>query len=129
MNADGMTEEALAVVLRVANTDSSLAWYQRLGFNMEYEHSSGPALNQTMAVIRRGKLALILSDRDEAGRSGALLYMKVSDIAPVAGEFDVTPQDLFGAQQVELHDPDGNRIRVIAAPNITPRPGRLIVPS
>ena len=128
MNTEAMTEEALAVVLRVANIDSALAWYQRLGFNMEYEHSSGPALNQTMAAIKRGKLALILSDREEAGGTGALLYMRVADIAPVASEFDVTPESLFGAQQVELHDPDGNRIRVIAAPNIVPRPGRLIAP-
>jgi hypothetical protein len=73
MNAETMTEEALAVVLRVENTDSAFAWYQRLGFNMEYEHSRGPAF--------------------------------------------------------ELHDPDGNRIRVVTAPNIIPRPGRLIAPS
>ena len=130
MNAETMTEEALAVVLRVENTDSAFAWYQRLGFNMEYEHSRGPALNQTMVVIRRGKLALILSDREEAGPTGALLYMQVADIAAVANEFDVTPQNLLlGQQQVELHDPDGNRIRVVTAPNIIPRPGRLIAPS
>ena len=128
MTVEAAQEEALAVVLRVANTESALAWYQRLGFRMEYEHSSGPALKDTMAVITRGKLALILSDREEVGRSNVLIYMKVTDLAPIANEFGLTPQRLFSGEQLELHDPDANRIRIITS-DITPRRGRLIGPS
>ena len=55
-------KEALAPMLRVSKVETAIAWYERLGFVLEFEHSSGPAFSETTAVVRRGDLALILSD-------------------------------------------------------------------
>ena len=62
-NKRTVSKEALAPVLRISNAEATIAWYQRLGFVLEFEHSSGPDLNRTMAILKRGELPLILSDR------------------------------------------------------------------
>ena len=123
-----MKVEALTPVLHVADADVAIAWYQRLGFSLDLEWSSGPAFTETAAVVRRGELALILSSRDKGARADSLLYLRVTDLTSIADEFNIAATSSFGAQQVELHDPDGNRIRVVAV-NIEPRKGRLIGPN
>ena len=62
-----MTGDTLAPVLRVLNVAAAIPWYQRLGFGVEYEHSSGPDLRHTVAVLKRGELVLMLSNREEDG--------------------------------------------------------------
>jgi hypothetical protein len=53
-----MQEEALAPVLHVGDAERAIAWYQRLGFLVDTEWSSGAEVTDTTAVIRRGELAL-----------------------------------------------------------------------
>jgi catechol 2,3-dioxygenase-like lactoylglutathione lyase family enzyme len=123
---DAMTQETLAPVLRVRDAEAAIAWYQRLGFALEFEHSAGPNFGQTTAAVRRGQLVLILSNRDEdTPASQAVVFLRVADVAPIAHEFDVPIENLqAGAmigRHIELHDPDGNRIRVgDVAPAPTP---------
>lgn len=119
-----MTKETLAPVLRVQDTDAAIAWYERLGFGVDYQHSSGPALSRTVAVLKRGELVLLLSNRDEdTPSSNSVVYLRVADVAPIANEFVLPVQNLqSGAligRQVELRDPDGNRILVA---DFTPAP-------
>lgn len=109
-----MQAEALTPVLHVADAQVAVAWYRRLGFVVEYEWSSGPAFREASAVVRRGDLALILSNRDPSVGADSLLYLRVADLTQIANEFKVSAASAFGGQQVELHDPDGNRIRVVA---------------
>ena len=62
-----MTKEGLAPVLRVGDTVEAAVWYQRLGFELQLEHSRGPNWNRTDAVMTRGELRLILSQGDPFG--------------------------------------------------------------
>ena len=123
-----MNAEALAPVLRIGNPSAAIAWYQRLGFDVDFEHSSEPSGGKEIrntAVVKRGDLILVLSNREEdAPAAEAVVYLRVADLAPIASEFNVPVQNLqAGAligHQIELHDPDGNRIRVASfapAPN------------
>jgi catechol 2,3-dioxygenase-like lactoylglutathione lyase family enzyme len=123
-----MEEEALAPVLRVTDADTAIAWYQRLGFVVDTEWSSGSAFAETTAVIRRGELALILSNREKGARADALIYLRVADLADLEKQFNLSATSFFGGRQLELHDPDGNRIRVVSV-DIKPRRGRLIGPN
>lgn len=108
--------------------EAALPWYERLGFTREFEHSSGPGLTDTTAGVRRGELALILSDRDKRETSDGIVYLRVADVKPIATEFNVSLQNSPMGPHIELLDPDGNRIRVVTDPRITfgPRRGRSI---
>jgi catechol 2,3-dioxygenase-like lactoylglutathione lyase family enzyme len=110
----------LAPLVRVSNAEASVAWYQRLGFISEFEHSRGPALDETTALVRRGELMLILSDQDKGAHAEGVIYLRVADVASIAAEFDVPPQSspMIGPH-LELHDPDGNTIRVVTDPRVT----------
>ena len=119
-----MTEESLAPVLRVGDAEAAIAWYQRLGFGVELEHSAGPNFAHTTAVVKRGELVLILSNRDEdTPASKTVVVLRVADVAPIAHEFNVPIENFQGGaliwRHIELRDPDGNRIRV---GDVTPAP-------
>ena len=120
--------EGLAPVLRVSNVESAISWYQRLGFVVGFEHSRGPALQQTTAVLSRGELALILSDQDKRETSDGIVYLRVADVVTIAAEFDVPVQNSVIGPFIELKDPDGNLIRVVTDPRVSfpYRPGRFI---
>lgn len=112
-----MTQEALAPVLRIGDVNAAIAWYHRLGFECEFEHSTGPAFSRTMVVVKRGELLLILSNRDEDTPSAdAVVHLRVGDVQSIADEFAAPIQILqAGAligRHIDLRDPDGNRIRV-----------------
>jgi hypothetical protein len=113
-NVEGgdVTDEALAPVFRVGDTDASINWYQRLGFVVDLEWASGPAFSRATVVLRRGDLVLILSNRDEDARSDALVFMRVSDVDAIADEFDVTVKSSGLGSFIELRDHDGNRLRI-----------------
>lgn len=117
-----MNEEALAPVFRVADTDAAVAWYQRLGFVVGYEHASGPTFSRATVALSRGELVLILSSREEDGRPGGLAVMRVSDVSAMAGEFGVEFNDTGVARHIELRDPDGNRIRIVTPKFTKERP-------
>jgi uncharacterized glyoxalase superfamily protein PhnB len=109
-----MAKEALAPILKVGNAAEAAAWYQRLGFNVELEHSTGPNLSRTHAVLTRGDLRLILSQGDDDVAPDSTVCLMVSELAPVAREFNVTVEKQFLRDQIDLRDPYGNRVRVVA---------------
>jgi hypothetical protein len=117
-----MTKEGLAPVLRVGNTAEAAAWYQRLGFEVQLEHSRGPDWNRTDAVMTRGELRLILSQGDDEVRPDATVCLMLPELETLAKEFDVTVQKQFLREQIDLRDPFGNRVRVVALDRI-PLPG------
>ena len=124
-----MPEESLIPVLRVGNTDEAAAWYQRLGFVLQFEHSRGPGLSRTDAVLTRGELRLILSEGDEEVRPDAVVCLQVAQIDSIAKEFEVEIEKRFLREQVNLRDPYGNRIRVVSLDKFTPRIGPTVAPT
>jgi hypothetical protein len=117
-----MTKEGLAPVLRVGNTAEAAAWYQRLGFELQLEHSRGADWNRTDVVMTRGELSLILSQGDEDVRPDATVCLMLPELAAVAQEFDVQIQKQFLTELIDLQDPFGNRVRVVSLDRI-PLPG------
>jgi hypothetical protein len=113
-----MTKEGLAPVLRVGNTAEAAAWYQRLGFELQLEHSRGPNWNRTDAVMTRGDLHLILSQGDDDVRPDATVCLMLPEIDRLAKEFDVKIQKQFLLEQIDLRDPFGNRVRVVCLDKI-----------
>ncbi len=105
-------EEKAIPFLRIRDASVSAAWYRRLGFEQVGEvHRFGPGMPAFMAV-KRGPMELFLSEHvGDAPRNG-LVYLAVADVRPIAGEFNVKIEEAPWGFDIEVRDPDGNRIRL-----------------
>jgi catechol 2,3-dioxygenase-like lactoylglutathione lyase family enzyme len=108
-------QEETIPVLRVEDVRRALPWYRRLGFEQEWEHRFEPGF-PVFTSLRRGAdgagVRLFLSEHRGDAEPNGLVYLRVSDVAPIATEFDLPVQEVDGRLEVSLRDPDGNRIRV-----------------
>ncbi len=110
-------EEHAVPVLRSGEGAASLAFYRRLGFEVEWEHRFEPGL-PLFASIRRGGWHVFLSEHTgDAPRSG-LTYFVAEDVDALyaewlsAGVETGRPQDQpWGMRELQLSDPDGNTLR------------------
>jgi len=112
-------------ILRVADAAVALGWYERLGFVEEWTHRFETGFPAFMS-IRRGSpgtgVRIFLSEHRGTVSNGQL-FLRVSDVAPIAAEFDVEIDDSSGSRyEVGLVDPDGNRVS-IGAPTGRTAPG------
>ncbi|OKI81395.1 glyoxalase superfamily protein [Streptomyces sp. CB02414] len=105
-----MDEEAIPV-LRVADAAAAVRWYARLGFAAQWEHRFEPGL-PAFVEVARGRVRLFLSEHAGDARPDTLVYLRVTDVDAVAAEFGVRVGEVPWAREVELRDPDGNRLRV-----------------
>ncbi len=105
-------EEQVVPVLRVLDADRSAAWYARLGFTKEWAHQFQPGFPRFVSVAR-GSVRLYLSEHRGDGVPNTLIHLYVADIDRVAAEFGQTVDEEGEAgRQVNLNDPDGNRLRI-----------------
>ena len=105
-----MTEE-LVPILHVKDGQATARWYSRLGFEVEGEHRFAPEMPLYL-FLRRGNDALHLSEHKGDARPGTLMYFYVHDVDSIAREFKVEVHDQPWAREVQLADPDGNRLRI-----------------
>lgn len=105
-----MSEE-LVPVFHVGNGYETAKWYARLGFQIEGEHRFSPELPLYL-FLKRGNVHLHLSEHRGDARPDTLVYFYVDDVDSIAAEFDVAIQDQPWAREIELTDPDGNRLRI-----------------
>lgn len=105
-----MDEEAIPI-LRVEDAAATLSWYERLGFTKQWEHQFEPGF-PAFVEVARGRVRLFLSEHQGDARPDTLVYLRVSDVDAVAAEFGVPVKDAPWAREIELRDPDGNRLRV-----------------
>jgi catechol 2,3-dioxygenase-like lactoylglutathione lyase family enzyme len=104
--------EEVVPVLYVEHASRAVAWYERLGFQKEWEHQFEPGLPWFVSVAR-GHVRLYLSEHKGDARPNTLIHLYVTDIDTVAQEFAVTvDEEGLAGREVELEDPDGNRLRV-----------------
>lgn len=108
---DGPVDEEVIPVLYVEDARTAVAWYARLGFAEQWEHRFEPGL-PAFVEVARGPVRLFLSEHEGDARPGTLVYLRVRDVDAVAAEFGVPPQTAPWAREIELRDPDGNRLRV-----------------
>jgi hypothetical protein len=104
--------EEVIPILRVHKAADAVAWYARMGFHQEWEHRFKPGLPAFVSIVR-GSIRLFLSEHEGDARPNTLVYMRVTDVRPIAKEFCVEVQEPpWGTYEIELRDPDGNRLRI-----------------
>jgi catechol 2,3-dioxygenase-like lactoylglutathione lyase family enzyme len=112
--------EEATPILRVADAEVSVEWYQRLGYEKEWEHRFEPSLPAFVSIARQGASRLFLSEHSEdAGGplvSGTVVHVRVADVDAIAALLDAAIVERPWAREVFLTDPDGNRLR-IGTPN------------
>ncbi|GGV82936.1 hypothetical protein GCM10010228_58410 [Streptomyces massasporeus] len=107
---DSMDEEVIPI-LRVEDAAAAVAWYERLGFAKQWEHRFEPGL-PAFVEVARGGVRLFLSEHTGDARPDTLVYLRIRDVEAVASEFGVQATDAPWAREIELRDPDGNRLRI-----------------
>ena len=101
-------------ILRVADAARAMAWWSRLGSEHESTHrfhEGAPAF----VSVRRERSRVFLSEHTGDARPDTLLYFWVDDLDALAQEFGVEPETAGWSddvREIELTDPDGNRLRI-----------------
>ena len=97
-------------VLRVKDAQISAAFYQRLGFTLAGTHQFEPNF-PIYAFLRRGDVQLHLSEHKGDAPKKSLAYFWVDDIDAIADALGEPVKQAPWARELEIVDPDGNRIR------------------
>jgi catechol 2,3-dioxygenase-like lactoylglutathione lyase family enzyme len=113
-------EEEVIPILRVSDAGLAAAWYERLGFHKVHEHRFEPDLPAFVTIVR-GSIRLFLSEHEGDARPDTLIYLRVRDASVIAHEFGVALEESPWADEIELRDPDGNRLRIGTPKNAAPR--------
>ena len=102
----------VAPFLRVADAEASAEWYGRLGFAIDWRTRAAPHLPLFIA-ISNGEGQIFLSEHTGDAHPDGLLYLYVDDVDEVAAEFGAQVElAYYGMRELELVDPDGNRLRI-----------------
>ena len=104
-------EVEVVPILRVADADVAVRWYERLGFTKQWEHRFEPGM-PAFVSIARGRARLFLSEHQGDARPDTLIYLVVGDIDAVVAEFGRPEEEPPYGCEFELRDPDGNRLRI-----------------
>jgi catechol 2,3-dioxygenase-like lactoylglutathione lyase family enzyme len=98
-------------ILRVADADVAVGWYERLGFTKQWEYRFDPSC-PAFVSIARGGARLCLSEHRGDARPDTLVGLAVSDVGAVEAEFGLPDGEPPYGCEFELRDPDGNRLRI-----------------
>lgn len=98
-------------VLRVADAAASVEWYRQIGFEQVFEHRHAPDLPAYVG-IQRDEAVIHLSEHAGDAPGRGLVYIWIDEIDPIAEQFGIVPDEMPWARDIELADPDGNRIRL-----------------
>jgi catechol 2,3-dioxygenase-like lactoylglutathione lyase family enzyme len=108
----GGVGEEVVPVLYVEDAARAVAWYQRLGFEKEWEHQFEPGFPWFVSVAR-GAIHIYLSEHKGDARPNTLIHLYVDDIDSVSEEFGIpVDEEGLAGREVDLEDADGNRLRV-----------------
>jgi SAM-dependent methyltransferase len=105
-----MNEEVVPI-LRTTDAAAAVEWYSRLGFVKRSEHRFGPGM-PAFVEITRGRAKLFLSEHTGDARPDTLVYVRLPDVEALAAELGVEVEEAPWGREIELRDPDGNRLRI-----------------
>jgi catechol 2,3-dioxygenase-like lactoylglutathione lyase family enzyme len=103
--------EEVIPILRTADVAVAVPWYVRLGFEQEWTHRFEEGFPAFVSMVR-GEVRLFLSEHVGDARPDTLLYLRLNDVELIAEEFGVAVEDAPWAREIELRDPDRNRLRI-----------------
>jgi catechol 2,3-dioxygenase-like lactoylglutathione lyase family enzyme len=103
--------EEMVPIFRVTDGHAAAEWYEQLGFHVVGEHRFTPGLPLYLFLERDG-VHLHLSEHAGDATPNSLVYYWVDDVDAIAATFGVEVTDQPWAREVELTDPDGNRLRI-----------------
>ena len=103
--------EEMVPIFRVEDAQETARWYARMGFVVIGEHRFEPGFPLYMFLERNG-VHLHLSEHTGDARPDTLVYFWVDDVDAIATEFGAKISDEPWAREIELTDPDGNRLRI-----------------
>jgi catechol 2,3-dioxygenase-like lactoylglutathione lyase family enzyme len=105
-------DEEVIPVLRVEDAGRAVAWYEKLGFQKEWEHQFEPSF-PLFVSIARGSVRIYLSEHTGDAAPNTLIHLNVRDIDSIAAVLGV-PVDENGlaGRECDVEDPDGNRLRI-----------------
>ena len=98
-------------IFRVADARAAALWYARMGFRVAGEHRFAPGLPLYL-FLERGGVWLHLSEHLGDATPNTLVDFWVDDVDAIAAEFAAEVHEEPWAREIELTDPDGNRLRV-----------------
>jgi catechol 2,3-dioxygenase-like lactoylglutathione lyase family enzyme len=104
-------EMEVVPILRVADADVAVRWYERLGFTKQWEYRFDPGCPAFMSIACGGT-HLFLSEHQGDARPDTLVGLSVSDVDAVEAEFGRPDGEPPYKCEFELRDPDGNRLRI-----------------
>lgn len=99
-------------ILRVADVDASLAWWQQIGFAHDFTRRYGGGTTHRFMGIRRDSADVFLSENVADASGPTLVFVWVPDVDAVAQRFGAEVEQHPWARDFEVTDPDGNRVRV-----------------
>lgn len=98
-------------ILRVADAAASVEWYRQIGFEQVFERRYAQG-SPAYVGIQRDEGVIHLSEHTGDAPGPGLIYVWVDAIDPLAEHFDMTPDEMPWARDIEVADPDGNHIRL-----------------
>ncbi len=104
-------EESVSPILRVKDAARAVAWYERLGFTKQSEHRFEPGLPAFVTLVR-GPIRIFLSEHTGDARPDTLIYLTLRNLDDVATEFGARVEEAPWGREIELRDPDANRLRI-----------------
>jgi catechol 2,3-dioxygenase-like lactoylglutathione lyase family enzyme len=108
----GRVDEEVVPVLYAEDAARAVVWYERLGFEKEWEHQFEPGFPWFVSVAR-GNIHLYLSEHKGDARPNTLIHLYIDDVDRVSEEFGIpVDEEGLAGREVHLEDPDGNRLRV-----------------
>lgn len=111
MSTEETAEQAIPI-LRIADAETAVAWYASLGFTEEWVHRFEPGFPAFVSVAR-GPVRLFLSEHEGDAKPGGVVYLRLREVDAIAARFGAEAEDTeWRTREVELSDPDGNRIRI-----------------
>ncbi len=99
-------------ILRVANAAAAVAWYSVIGFEQIFEHRFADGMPAYVG-IRRDSAEIHLSEHIGDAPGPGLVYMWVDELDSRGAHLEVTADEMPWARDIEVADPDGNRIRLV----------------
>ncbi len=99
-------------MLRVAAVERAVEWYRRLEYASEWEYRVQPGFPAFASIARRGGSRIFLSEHMGDARPDGLVCIRVDDLESIAVEFQVGVCEQPWGREVELVDPDDNRLRI-----------------